>query len=254
MAVTTGAGKQSRALLRGFMGLLAVALLAPSLSWAASESDWPMDSFKADLHDQPSLQSGANTYLNYCVGCHSLKFQRYGRTAKDLGIPDEVASELLIFTGQKLGDHITSAMPPDKAKNWFGGPPPDLTMVARTRGGEWLYNYLRTFYLDDSRPLGVNNKVFANVGMPNVLIGLQGVVDEECADDHCELVLEEGTGSLSPEEFDKTIYDLVNFLTYVGEPYALERQRIGVYVLLFLVILFGFAYLLNREYWKDVKH
>lgn len=236
---------------------VALVVLAPQALWAASASSWPMDPFKADLHNQPSLQSGANTYINYCVGCHSLKFQRYSRTAEDLGIPEDVATELLIHTGQKIGGHIESAMPAEKAKAWFGGPPPDLTMVARTRGGEWLYNYLRAFYLDDQRPLGVNNKVFANVGMPHVMLELQGIVRDGCAagDDGCsELVLEEGSGTQSPEEFDQTIYDLVNFLTYVGEPYALERQRIGVYVLLFLVILFGFAYLLNREYWKDVKH
>lgn len=260
------------------LALALASVVMPSLAWAASESTWPMDPFEADLHNQPSLQSGANTYINYCVGCHSLKFQRYQRTADDLGIPAELAEELLIQTGQKIGDHITSAMPGEKAKAWFGGPPPDLTMVARTRGGEWLYNYLRAFYLDDQRPFGVNNKVFENVGMPHVMLDLQGVVRNGCAQvpmiadnggerrdplqpgkaithEQCDLlILEEGSGALSPEEFDQTIYDLVNFLTYVGEPYALERQRIGVYVLLFLLILFGFAYLLNREYWKDVEH
>jgi len=140
-----------QALLVGFV-------LTPVVAFTASESDWEMDPFEADLHNQPSLQSGANTYINYCVGCHSLKFQRYQRTADDLGIPEKLAEELLIHTGQKIGDHITSAMPAEKAKAWFGGPPPDLTMVARTRGGEWLYNYLRAFYLDDLRPFGVNNK------------------------------------------------------------------------------------------------
>lgn len=278
MAVATK-NRGLRAVLKAMLrATLAVALLAPGALWAATESNWPMDPFDADLHNQPSLQSGANTYINYCVGCHSLKFQRYARTAKDLGISEDMASELLIFTGQKIGDHITTAMPAEKAKAWFGGPPPDLTMVARTRGGEWLYNYLRAFYLDDQRPLGVNNKVFANVGMPHVMLELQGVVRKGCAqvpliapnggerrdelvpgktittEDCDQLVLEEGTGTQTPEEFDQTIYDLVNFLTYVGEPYALERQRIGVYVLLFLIILFGFAYLLNREYWKDVEH
>ena len=258
--------------------LAALVLFAPVVLWAATESDWPMDEFSPDLHNQPSLQSGANTYINYCLGCHSLKFQRYVRTADDLGISEDLAKELLVHTGQKIGDHMTTAMPADKAKNWFGGPPPDLTMVARTKGGPWLYNYLRAFYLDDQRPLGVNNGVFENVGMPHVMLELQGIVRKGCAqvpvlhedgyelrdelvpgkkitkEDCSQLVLEEGSGSQTPEEFDQTIYDLVNFLTYVGEPYALERQRIGVYVLLFLLILFGFAYLLNREYWKDVKH
>ena len=261
------------------LGLVVLAsVVAPGAFAASGALDWHMDPFKADLHDQPSMQRGANTYINYCIGCHSLKFQRYQRTADDLGIPENVAKELLIHTGQKIGEHMVSAMPGEKAKAWFGGPPPDLTMVTRTRGGEWLYNYLRAFYLDESRPLGVNNKVFANVGMPHVMLSVQGVVRSGCAqvamiasnggerrdplvpgktltEEKCgELVLDENSGAQTPEEFDQTIYDLVNFMTYVGEPYALERQRIGVYVLLFLVILFGFAYLLNREYWKDVDH
>ncbi len=258
--------------------VLALALTAamPDAFAASADVDWHFDPFEADLHNQPSLQSGANTYINYCIGCHSLKFQRYQRTADDLGIPEDLAKELLIHTGQKIGEHMVSSMPAEKAKDWFGAPPPDLTMVARTKGGEWLYNYLRAFYLDDSRPLGVNNKVFPNVGMPHVMLDVQGVVRSGCVqvpvtlpngaerrdplipgkaitEEKCDqLILDEESGELTPEEFDQTIYDLVNFMTYVGEPYALERQRIGVYVLLFLVILFGFAYLLNREYWKDV--
>ena len=263
---------------RCLKSILAAGLLIPFGVYAAGTSDWPMDEFEADLHDKPSLQSGANTYLNYCIGCHSLKFQRYQRTAEDLGIPPELAEERMIFTGQKIGEHMKTAMPAEKAKAWFGAPPPDLTMVTRTRGGEWLYNYLRAFYLDETRPLGVNNKVFENVGMPHVMLSVQGVVRNGCAqvpliadnggerrdplipgktitEEKCGLLVHEaGSGSQTPEEFDQTIYDLVNFMTYVGEPSALERQRIGVYVLLFLLILFGFAYLLNREYWKDVHH
>ena len=161
--------------------LAALVLCAPATLWAASESTWPMDDFSPDLHNQPSLQSGANTYVNYCLGCHSLKFQRYVRTANDLGIPEDLASELLVHTGQDIGSHMSSAMPAEKAKAWFGGPPPDLTMVARTKGGEWLYNYLRAFYLDDQRPLGVNNGVFENVGMPHVMLELQGIVRKGCA-------------------------------------------------------------------------
>ena len=138
--------------LRVALALGLATLIAPGAFAASGASDWHMDSFEADLHDQPSMQRGANTYMNYCIGCHSLKFQRYQRTADDLGIPEGVAKELLIHTGQKIGEHMVSAMPGEKAKAWFGGPPPDLTMVTRTRGGEWLYNYLRAFYLDESRP------------------------------------------------------------------------------------------------------
>ena len=180
-------------------------------------------------------------------------------------------------TDQKIGDLITTAMDPEGAKAWFGAPPPDLTQVAKTRGGEWIYNYLKTFYDDPSRPFGVNNKVFPNVGMPNALAGLQGLQREACiqvpkvaenggemrdplipglaiTEEKCgQLVVDEGTGMYSAEEFDTAVYDLTNFLYYVAEPTRLERHRTGVFVLLFLIILGCFTYLLNREYWKDVR-
>lgn len=253
-------------------------LAQPFSAEAATQTDWPMASFDSDLHNKPSLQNGAKLYMNYCAGCHSLKFQRYQRTADDLGIPYDLALSELVFTGQNIGGLMTSAMPAESAKNWFGGPPPDLTMVNRVRGGEWVYNYLRAFYMDPSRPFGVNNKVYPNVAMPHVLLPLQGTVRKGCkqvpmlaenggerrdalvpgqpiTEEMCDgLVLEGGSGALSPKEFDAAVYDLVNFLQYVAEPSALQRQRIGVFVLLFLAVLFGFAWLLNREYWKDVHH
>lgn len=134
--------------------------LAPA-AFAASASDWPMDTMTPNLQDQPSLQNGWRLYMNYCIGCHSLEHQRYERTADDLGVPYDVALDQLVFTGQKIGEQMTTAMDPTMAKNWFGAPPPDLTMVTRVRGEEWLFNYLRTFYLDESRPLGANNKVLS---------------------------------------------------------------------------------------------
>ena len=256
--------------------VLSLGLVTPSLTSAAA-SDWPMEPMTPNLQDLPSLQNGWRLYMNYCIGCHSLKYQRYERTADDLEVPHDIVLEQLVFTGQKIGEQMTSAMQEDMAKEWFGAPPPDLTMVARVRGEEWIYNYLKTFYLDDARPFGVNNKVFPNVGMPNVLQELQGVQRSGCVQkpmtadnggerrdpltgapvtaEKCgELILEEGSGSFSPTEFDQAVYDIANFLFYVGEPSRLERHRIGIYVLLFLVILFVFAYLLGREYQKDVKH
>ncbi len=228
---------------------------APLFAWSAGESDWPMEEFKGDLQDLPSLQNGFALYMNYCVGCHSLQFQRYERTADDLGIPHDIALQNLIFTDQKIGGLITNAMDREASKAWFGAAPPDLTMVARVRSPEWIYNYLKTFYVDDSRPLGVNNKVFVNVGMPNVLLDLQGVQREVCVEGNCgSLALDAESGALSAEEFDSAIYDLTNFLYYTGEPSRLERQRLGIYVLLFLIILGCFTYLLNREYWKDIGH
>ena len=238
--------------------------------------DWDMQDFDPDLENKPSLQNGMRLYVNYCLGCHGLKFQRYERTVDDLGIPHEIALEKLVFSDQKIGELMTSAMDPERAKAWFGAAPPDLTLVTRARSPEWVYNYLLAFYADDERPFGANNKVFANVGMPNVLLGLQGVVSEGCVqvpkmaanggemrdplipgkaitEEKCgELVLEEGTGMYDAEEFKAAVYDLTNFLYYTGEPSRLDRHRIGIYVLLFLVILGCFTYLLNREYWKDI--
>lgn len=256
--------------------IAAILLLVPGLVLAA-ESNYPMEPIDPDLQDLPSLQNGARLYMNYCIGCHSLKFQRYERTADDLGIPHDIALEQLVFTDQKIGEQMVTAMDSEAAGNWFGAPPPDLTMVARVRGAEWIYNYLKTFYIDDSRPLGVNNKVFPNVGMPHVLIGLQGVQRSGCVqvpktadnggemrdplepgkpitEEKCgELVLEEGTGAYTPEEYDQAAYDISNFLYYTGDPSRLERHRIGVYVLLFLVILYVFTWLLGREYHKAVR-
>ena len=233
------------------VGVVVLAFMfgSPS-SWSAAKNDWPMEDFEPDLTNLPSLQNGFKLYANYCLGCHGLQYQRYGRTADDLGVPRELALESVVFTGQKIGELITTSMDPDQAKSWFGATPPDLTLEARLRSPEWIYNYLKTFYVDDSRPLGVNNGVYPNVGMPNVLLSLQGVqrYDKESG----ELLVEEGSGSMNAEEFDAAIYDLSNFLYYVGEPSRLERQRLGIYVLLFLVILGTFTFLLNREFEKDV--
>ncbi len=244
-------------------------------AWAAAaEIDYDMESIDPDLTNKPSLQNGMMLYMNYCMGCHSLQYQRYERTADDLGIPHELVLENLIFTDQKIGGLMTTSMDAEKAKNWFGAAPPDLTMITRAKSAEYVYNYLKTFYVDDGRPLGTNNKVYPNVGMPNVLFELQGVQRSGCiqvpkladnggemrdadrnpiTEEKCdELYVEEGTGSMTAEEFDAAMYDLTNFLYYVGEPSRLERHRLGIYVLLFLVILGCFTYLLNREYWKDV--
>ena len=246
------AGDIMSKVVKKFILVMCVACTAPM--WAATEVAYDMESISPDLEDNPSLQNGMRLYMNYCLGCHSLQYQRYERTVDDFGIPHPIALEKLVFTGQKIGELMTNAMPKDKAKNWFGATPPDLTMITRFKSPEYVYNYLKTFYVDESRPFGANNMVFPNVGMPNVLIDLQGVqrcqsiTDKKC--DH--LYIEEGTGKYTAEEFDAAVYDLTNFLYYVGEPSRLERQRTGIFVLLFLVILGCFTYLLNREYWKDV--
>ena len=234
--------------------LLALLACASGGAWSAA-SDWPMAPMSPDLNDQPSLQRGLQLYANYCLGCHSLQFQRYERTADDLGIPHDVVADELIFTGQKIGELMTTAMDPESAKAWFGGPPPDLTMVTRVRSPEWIYNYLKTFYVDDTRPFGVNNKVFENVGMPHALIDLQGVQRDACPEgvEGCrQLAIDPGSGLMTAEQYDQAAYDIANFLHYVGEPTRLVRERLGLYVLGFLAFLGIFTYLLNREFWKDV--
>ena len=226
-----------------------------SYGYSASAIKWDMEAFEPDLDNVPSLQNGFKVYVNYCLGCHSLKYQRYERTADDLMIPHDLLETRLIFSGQKKGDLITTAMDPVKAKAWFGAPPPDLTMVARARDAEWVYNYLKTFYVDDERPFGVNNKVFENVGMPNVLKELQGVQRLNCAPgikDCREFSIDPGTGKYTEAEFDSMVYDLTNFLHYVGDPSQQQRRSLGKWVLAFLAFLGIFTYFLNREYWKDV--
>jgi ubiquinol-cytochrome c reductase cytochrome b subunit len=240
---------------------LIIGLTVLPLMAVAAESGVELEHVEMDLEDKESLQSGARTFINYCMGCHSAAYSRYNRVAADLDIPEELMEEYMIFSDDAaVGDLMISAMPADLGANAFGIAPPDLTLVARARattsasGTDWLYGYLTGFYEDESRPFGVNNRVFANVAMPNVLEGLQGV--QRCEDaDHCDhLVHVDGTGTLSEEEFSDVIYDLVNFLYYMGEPSRLDRHRIGGYVLLFLAFFGVFAWLLNREYWKDVDH
>ncbi len=231
------------------------------------------DEFVADPSDKVSLQNGAKLYMNYCMGCHSLQYSRYNRVAADLGIPDDLMQANLIFDpDEKIGSLMENAMDDAVAKKWFGATPPDLTLVSRARQPEWLYTYLRNFHRDDSRPYGVNNRVFKDVGMPHVLLELQGMPEcamgpvkahnggvkrdpltgEDILEDPCGRFDITQAGSMSPEEFDGAMYDLVNFLAYTAEPMVAERQRTGIFVLLFIVLFFVFTWLLNREYWKDV--
>lgn len=210
-----------------------------------------------DLADKASLQRGAKTFVTYCLGCHSAKHMRYKRIALDFGMTDEAVLKDIAPVGAAIYDQMHSAMNSHDANKWFGTQPPDLSLIARSRGADWLYSYLKGFYVDKSKPLGVNNVVFEEVGMPNMLWQLQGLQvpvyktgagEEKIIE---KLVIEE-EGTMSPEEFDKTVNDLVNFLVYVGEPVQLERERMGKYVLFFLLMFLVIAYLLKKEYWKDV--
>jgi ubiquinol-cytochrome c reductase cytochrome c1 subunit len=219
-----------------------------SLSALASSGGVHLDHANNDLTDKESLKKGFKTYINYCLGCHQLQYQRYNRTFKDLGIEDADGVENYMYTGEKPGDHITNTMPKKEAAKWFGNAPPDLTLEARLRSPDWIYTYLRSFYMDSARPFGVNNTVYKDVAMPHVLQDLQGVGS---IDEHGNISPAMG-GSLTTEEYDVVVRDLTNFLEYVGEPSKLERKSMGVKVLIFLFIFFIIAYFLKKEYWKDI--
>ena len=242
--------------------LLATIFLAAFTQFAvASEGGLKLQNAKVDLHDKASLQRGAQLFVNYCVSCHSAQYMRYNRVAADLGIPEDVMKANLMFTTDKIGETMTVAMRPDDAQVWFGVAPPDLSVVARSRGADWLYSYLNGFYVDHTRASGVNNLYFPGAAMPHVLWELQGLkravfTTETSADGASHQVFErfetDRPGLLNDTEYRRATRDLVNFMVYVGEPAKLVRYALGVKVLCFLFIFFIAAYLLKREYWKDV--
>ena len=242
-----------------------------------------LESANIDLTDHAAIQRGAKYFTNYCMGCHSAKYVRY-KLMENVGLSESMIKGNLIFDGSKVGGLMKIAMPEAYAAESFGAPAPDLTLEARRRGSDWVYTYLKSFYTDPSRPTGVNNKVFHNVGMPNILWELEGIKDpvykyevhegaEKVAEFDSEaeanaMVKEKGEGfrvekvvhgfskrtdgKLSDEDFDQAVRDLTTYLTYISEPMQLERQHMGVWVLLLLVIFTVLAYLMKKEWWKDV--
>jgi ubiquinol-cytochrome c reductase cytochrome c1 subunit len=240
--------------------LIAIALLSGAMAMADEEGGIALQSAGTDIKNTESLQRGARDFMNYCSGCHSLKYLRYNRMAADLKIPESELAANLMFTGDKSVDTINSAMPKD-SEAWFGKQPPDLSLIARARGTDYLYSYMKGFYVDKTRPWGVNNLYLPSAAMPDVLAqlhGLQKPVFKNVPDEHgsARMVLvgvESMTpGALKPEEYDQFVRDIVNFLDYAGEPVKDKRQSMGVFVTLFLLVFFVFAYLLKKEYWKDV--
>lgn len=221
-------------------------------------------SYQADTSNLPSVQRGARNFMGYCSGCHSMKYLRYNRLGADLGIPEDLLKSSLMFTSEKPGEHIVSAMPADASKQWFGQTPPDLTLETRARGPSWVYSYLMTFYADASRPLGVNNLVLPGASMPHVLWELQGwQVKEEAPQAEGDAAAHEiehhgpplklvQPGALGEAEYRKFVGDLVNFMAYAAEPGKAARVSVGFKAMLYLFVLLVLCYLLKKEYWKDV--
>jgi ubiquinol-cytochrome c reductase cytochrome c1 subunit len=233
--------------------LLTALLFAPTIALAAGAA-LHLDKAPDVQGDKAALQSGARTFVNYCLNCHGASFVRYSRLT-ELGLTEQQVKDNLMFTAEKLGEPMRVAARSGEQKVWFGAAPPDLSLIARARssadgsGADWLYTYLRSFYADPNRPTGWNNTVFANVGMPHVLWQLQGTAVMN-QDHKVELAV---PGSLSSTEYDKVVGDLVGFMVWLAEPDAGFRKRLGFGVLAFLVVLFGFAYALKKAYWKDIK-
>lgn len=232
-------------------GLLLLGMLASAAAFASS--DIHLDKAPVNLGDNESLQRGAKTFVNYCLNCHSAASMRYNRL-QDIGLTEEQIKGNLILTDAKPGDLMKVAIDKKEAKAWFGATPPDLSVISRSRGADWLYTYLRGFYRDDSRPTGWNNVAFDKVGMPHILYELQGeqVLKHEGKDDHTGKLVLAKPGKLKPAEYDAMVGDLVNYLVFMGEPVKAKRPIIGIFVLLMLAGLFVVSYMLKKEYWKDV--
>lgn len=246
------------------LGLLLALGLAAGAQASSGGVAW--DKAPDKINDMAALQNGAKLFVNYCLNCHSAAFMRFNRL-RDIGLTEQQIKDNLLLTNGKVGDNMKAAIDPKQAKAWFGGNPPDLSVIARSRAGaggtgaDYLYTYMRTFYKDENKPTGWNNLAFPNVGMPHVLWELQGerrplydVVQEHGS----EVQVFKGwetlkPGTMSNEQYDEAMADLVNYLQWMGEPVQNTRVRIGVWVLLFLGVFTLFAWRLNAAYWKDIK-
>lgn len=245
-------------------GLLAAMLFATGAQASSGGISW--DKAPDKTNDLVALQNGAKLFVNYCLNCHSAAFMRFNRL-KDIGLTDQQIKDNLLFTTEKVGETMKAAIDPKQAKDWFGANPPDLTVIARSRSGhggtgaDYLYTYLRTYYRDETKATGWNNLAFPNVAMPHVLWELQGVrkpvYGEQEEHGHKVEVFkgwEQVTpGAMTPLQYDQAIGDLVGYLQWMGEPSQNTRVRVGVWVLLFLLVLSFVTWRLNASFWKDVK-
>lgn len=241
--------------------LFIVLLLSVPMVGMAASGGTSMKTANVDVSNTASLQRGARNFINYCAGCHSAKYVRFNRLGADLGLTEDQIRDNLMFAAERPFDTINVAMSADDAKRWFGQTPPDLSLIARSRGADWLYTFLLSFYEDSSKATGMNNLVLPGASMPHVLWELQGTQravyrsekdaagNEHEVFDHFE---QASAGQLSDKEYDAFVLDIVNFLEYIGEPMKLQRVQLGIWVMFFLLIFFLLAYALKKEYWKDV--
>jgi ubiquinol-cytochrome c reductase cytochrome c1 subunit len=234
--------------------LLIFLLSAASAVFASSKVH--LDEASIDLTDKNSIASGAQLYVQYCSGCHSLKHMRYSRIADDYGIDEDWLKENIVPPSHKIHDSMRTAMSMEDSRVWFGMPPPDLSLIARAKGTDWLYSYLHGFYVDDKKPYGVNNLVSPDVAMPDVLASLGGIQELNNNSEETDTVKQKlklvKAGSLNASQYDKAVTDLVAFLGYASEPSQSSRKSIGIYVILFLIFFTIIAYFLKKEYWRDV--
>jgi ubiquinol-cytochrome c reductase cytochrome c1 subunit len=224
-------------------------LLLIQSSFIFASEDVYLEKAPIDLSDQPSLQKGARTFINYCLNCHSAKYMRYNKLL-DIGLSKKDIKENLLFTGKKIGDPMEISMPVKESKKWFGATPPDLSVIARSRGSDWIYSYMKGFYRDSSREIGWNNLVYTNSAMPHILWELEGEKELDKKTGKLSLVK---TGKLNQKEYDAVITDLTNFITYMSEPDQLKRKKMGFYVVGFLLLLLVLTIKLKKEFWKDIK-
>jgi ubiquinol-cytochrome c reductase cytochrome c1 subunit len=236
------------------VAVLGVALAGP----VAAQHEPELEAANNNVANTASLQRGAKYFVNYCLGCHSAKYVRYNRLGQDLQLSDQQLIDNLMFTGERPFDTMANAIRPEDSARWFGKSPPDLSLIARSRGPDYIYTFLRSFYADPSRPTGVDNIVLPGTAMPHVLWQLQGVQRAVfAADEHGAEVFQRfdlaRPGELGVEEFDGVVRDIVNFLDYIGEPIKRERQQLGIRVIGFLLVFLLIAYMLKKEIWKDVK-
>ncbi len=242
---------------------LAVLLSGGAVSGAASAADtgYPLEAANVALSSLGALQRGARYFVNYCISCHSAQYSRYERIGEDLGLTEEQVRENLIFTRQKIGELLVVSFQKENALEWFGAVPMDLTLIARARGADWLYTYLKSFYLDETRPTGVNNALFHNVSMPHVLWELQGWQEpvyktaKDASGEEKQVLAGMKLvkpGSMSEQQYDDMLHDLVSFMVYLSEPIAANRKAMGIWVLLFFLAFGGIAYALKKEYWRDI--